>query len=55
MPIKNGGDIEKERLEILPRNIDTKGIFHANMGTIKDRSGMSLAEAEKWDEVLAIV
>ena len=25
---------------------DTKGIFHAKMGTIKDRNGMDLAEAE---------
>ena len=25
---------------------DTKGIFHANMGTIKERSGMDLIEAE---------
>ena len=24
----------------------TKGIFHAKMGTIKDRNGMDLAEAE---------
>ena len=24
----------------------TKGIFHANMGTIKDRNGMGLTEAE---------
>ena len=24
----------------------TKGIFHANMGTIKDRNGMDLTEAE---------
>ena len=30
---------------------DTKGIFHAKMGTIKDRNGMDLTEAEdikKW-------
>ena len=30
---------------------DTKGIFHAKMGTIKDRKGMDLTEAEdfkKW-------
>ena len=26
---------------------DTKGIFHARMGTIKDRNGMDLAEAEE--------
>ena len=32
---------------------DTRGIFHAKMGTIKDRSGMDLTEAEdskKWQE-----
>ena len=33
---------------------DTKGIFHAKMGTIKDRNGMDLVEAEdikkKWQE-----
>ena len=25
---------------------DTKGIFHATMGTIRDRNGMDLTEAE---------
>ena len=25
---------------------DTKGTFHAQMGTIKDRNGMDLTEAE---------
>ena len=25
---------------------DTKGIFHANMGSIKDRNGMDLTESE---------
>ena len=33
---------------------DTKGLFHANMGTIKDRNGMDLTEAEdikkRWQE-----
>ena len=32
---------------------DTKGTFHANMGSIKDRSGRDLTEAEdikKWQE-----
>ena len=33
---------------------DTKGTFHANMGTIKDRNGMHLTEAEdlkkRWQE-----
>ena len=31
---------------------DTKGTFHAKMGTIKDRNGMDLTEAE--DEVAGI-
>ena len=26
---------------------DTKGIFHVKMGTIKDRNGMDLSEAEE--------
>ena len=33
---------------------DTKGTFHANMGSIKDRYGMDLKEAEdikkRWQE-----
>ena len=33
---------------------DTKGIFHAKMGTIKDRNSMDLTEAEdikkRWQE-----
>ena len=30
---------------------DTKGTFHAKMGTIKDRNGMNLAEdIKKWQE-----
>ena len=33
---------------------DTKGTFHANTGTIKDRNGMNLTEAEeikkRWQE-----
>ena len=33
---------------------DTKGIFHAKMGSIKDRNGMDLAETEdikkRWQE-----
>ena len=33
---------------------DTKGMFHAKMGTIKDRNGMDLTEAEdikkRWQE-----
>ena len=33
---------------------DTKGIFHAKLGTVKDRNGMDLTEAEdikkRWQE-----
>ena len=36
---------------------DTKGIFHAMMGTIKDRNGMELTKAEdikkRWEEYTA--
>ena len=38
--------IEWERLEISSRKLDTKGTFHAKMGTIMDRNGMDLTEAE---------
>ena len=38
--------IEWERLEISSRKLDTKGTFHAKMGTIKDRNGMDLIEAK---------
>ena len=34
---------------------DTKGTFHATVGTIKDKNGMDLAEAEdfkKWQEYI---
>ena len=35
---------------------DTKGIFHAKMGTIKDRYGLDLTEAEdikkRWQEYI---
>ena len=46
--------IEWERLEISSRKIDTKGTFHAKLGTIKDRNGKDLTEAEnikkRWQE-----
>jgi len=44
----------REKLEISSRKLDTKAIFHAKMGTIKDRNGMDLTEAEdikkRWQE-----
>ena len=40
--------------EIFKKIRDTKGTFHAKMGTIKDRNGMDLTEAEgikkRWQE-----
>ena len=32
--------------EISSRKSDTKGTFHAKMGSIKDRNGMDVTEAE---------
>ena len=32
--------------DLFKKITDTKGTFHANMGTIKDRNGMDLTEAE---------
>ena len=46
-------DNRQERLEISSIFRDTKGIFHAKMGSIKDRNGRDLIEAEekrRWQE-----
>ena len=32
--------------DLFKKTRDTKGRFHAKMGTIKDRNGMDLTEAE---------
>ena len=32
--------------DLFKKIIDIKGIFHAKMGSIKDRNGMNLTEAE---------
>ena len=37
--------MEKTR-DLFKKIRDTKAIFHAKMGTIKDRNGMDLTEAE---------
>ena len=51
--IEENNRIEKSR-DLFKRIRDTKGTFHAKMGTIKDRSGMDLTEAEdikkRWQE-----
>ena len=40
--------------DLFKKTGDIKGTFHAKMGTIKDRNGMDLTEAEdikkKWQE-----
>ena len=40
--------------DLFKKITDTKGIFHANMASIKDRNGMDLTEVEdirkKWQE-----
>ena len=40
--------------DLFRKSREMKGTFHANMGTIKDRNGMELTEAEdikkKWQE-----
>ena len=45
--------MEKTR-DLFKKTRDIKGIFHAKMGTIKDRNGMDLTEAEyikkRWQE-----
>ena len=50
-----GGNNRMGKTTDLFKNIrDTKGIFHAKMGTIKDRNGRDLTEAEeikkRWQE-----
>ena len=45
--------IEWERLDLFKKITDTKGTFQTKMGTIKDRNGMDLTEAEdikRWQE-----
>ena len=51
--IEENNRIEKTR-DLFKKIRDTEGTFHANMGSIKDRNGMDLTEAEdikkKWQE-----
>ena len=45
--------IEWKTRDLFKKIRDTKGTFHAKMGTIKDRNGMDLTEAEeikRWQE-----
>ena len=43
--IEENNKIGKTR-DLFKKIRDTKGIFHTKMGSIKDRNGMDLAEAE---------
>jgi len=51
--IKENSRMGKTR-DLFKKIIDMKGIFHANMGSIKDRNGRDLTEAEdvkkRWQE-----
>ena len=51
--IQENNRMEKTR-DLFKEIRDTKGTFHAKMGTIKDRNGMDLTEAEgikkRWQE-----
>ena len=51
--IEESNRLRKTR-DLLKKIRDIKGIFHAKMGTIKDRNGMDLTEAEdiknRWQE-----
>ena len=51
--IEENNRIGKTR-DLFKKIRDTKGIFHAKMGTLKDRNGMDLTEAEdikkRWEE-----
>ena len=51
--IEENNRMRKTR-DLFKKTGDTKGTFHAKMGTIKDRNGMDLTEAEdiekRWEE-----
>ena len=53
MQIEENNRMRKTR-DLFKKIRDTKGMFHAKMGKIKDRNGMDLTEAEdikkRWEE-----
>ena len=55
MQIEENNTMGKTR-DLLKKIRDTKGTFHAKMGTIKDRNGMHATEAEdikkKWQDYI---
>ena len=44
--MQRNGNNKMRKTKDLKKIRDTKGTFHAKMGTIKDRNGMDLTEAE---------
>ena len=50
MQRNRGKKIQQERLEISSRKLEIKETLQAKMGTIKDRNGMNLTEAEGFKE-----
>ena len=52
--IEKNNRMGKMTRDLFNKMRDTKGIFHAKIGTIKDRNGMDLTEAEdikkRWQE-----
>ena len=52
---RNRGNSRRGKTRDLFKKIrDTKGTFHAKMGSIKDRNGMDLTEAEDIKKVAKI-
>ena len=51
--IKENNRMGKTR-DLFKKITDTKGTFHAKMGSIKDRNGMELTEAEDINEMARI-
>ena len=52
--IEENNRLESKTRDLFKKIRDTKGTFHAKMGSIKDRNGMDLTEAEdikkRWQE-----
>ena len=51
---RNSGEQQSKTRHPFKKSGDIKGIFHARIGTIKDRNGMDLTEVEEinksWQE-----
>ena len=58
MQIEENNRMGKTR-DLFKKIKDTKGTFHAKMGSIKDRNGMDLTEAEdikkRWQEYTEVL